>query len=213
MGKVEVEMPVAPSNGAIHVVVDSTGVKVYGEGEWKVRQHGVDKRRTWRKLHIGVNEASGEILAAVASTNNISDDEALTDILDGIEEEIEQLSGDGAYDKRKCYDAIAARGAKATIPPRKNAVKWEEELETGDVHARNQTLERIDEVGRQRWKQESGYHRRSLAETTMFRFKTIFGGTLRRRLFDNQAVELFLKCAALNRMIQLGKPNSYKVEN
>lgn len=124
-----------------------------------------------------------------------------------------QLSGDGAYDTDACYDAIAARGAKATIPPRKNAVKWEEELETGDVHARNQTLERIDEVGRQRWKQESGYHRRSLAETTMFRFKTIFGGTLRRRLFDNQAVELFLKCAALNRMIQLGKPNSYKVEN
>lgn len=80
MGKVEVEMPAAPSEGAIHVVVDSTGVKVYGEGEWKVRQHGVDKRRTWRKLHVGVNEATGEILSAVASTNNLSDDEALVDI-------------------------------------------------------------------------------------------------------------------------------------
>jgi hypothetical protein len=74
-------------------------------------------------------------------------------------------------------------------------------------------LERIKVVGRQEWKQESGYHRRSLAETTMFRFKTIFGGTLRLRRFDNQAVELFLKCAALNRMIQLGKPDSYKVES
>lgn len=212
IGKVEVELPVTPSQGAIHVVVDSTGVKVYGEGEWKVRQHGVDKRRTWRKLHVGVNEATGEILAAVASTNNLSDDEALVDMLDGIEEEIEQVSGDGAYDKRKCYDAIAAREAKATIPPRKDAVRWEEESETGEGHPRNQALERIDKVGRQRWKQESGYHRRSLAETTMFRFKTIFGGSLRRRCFDNQAVELFLKCAALNRMIQLGKPNSYKVE-
>ena len=87
MGKVEVKMPVAPSSGAIHLVVDSTGVKVYGEGEWKVRQLGVTKRRTWRKLHVGVNEATGEILAAVASTNNLSDDEALVDILDGIEEE------------------------------------------------------------------------------------------------------------------------------
>lgn len=77
----------APSSGGIHLVVDSTGVKVYGEGEWKVRQHGVTKRRTWRKLHVGVNEATGEILAAVASTNNLSDDEALVDILDGIEEE------------------------------------------------------------------------------------------------------------------------------
>jgi hypothetical protein len=213
MGKVEVEMPVVPTTGAIHVVVDSTGVKVYGEGEWKVRQHGVDKRRTWRKLHVGVNEATGEVLAAVASTNNVSDDETLQDILDGIEQEIEQVSGDGAYDKRKCYGAISGRGAKATIPPRQDAVRWEENSETGERHSRNQALERIEEVGRKQWKQESGYHRRSLAETTMFRFKTIFGGSLRRRRFDNQAVELFLKCAALNRMIQLGKPQSYKVDN
>ncbi len=212
MGKVEVELPVTPSQGAIHVVVDSTGVKVYGEGEWKVRQHGVNKRRTWRKLHVGVNEATGEILAAVASTNNLSDDEALGDLLDGIDEEIEQVSGDGAYDKRKCYDAIAARDAQATIPPRKDALRWEES-ESGEQHPRNQALERIEEVGRPGWKQESGYHRRSLAETTMFRFKTIFGGLLRRRRFENQAVELFLKCAALNRMIQLGQPDSYKVEN
>jgi Transposase DDE domain len=213
MGKVVVEMPAAPSAGSIHVVVDSTGVKVYGEGEWKVRQHGVDKRRTWRKLHVGVNEATGEILAAVVSTNNVSDDEAFADILDGIEPEIGQVSGDGAYDKRKCYEAIAARGAKPTIPPRKDAAKWEDAPESEQTHPRNQVLERIEGVGRQQWKQESGYHRRSLAETTMFRFKSIFGGTLRRRRFDNQAVELFLKCAALNRMIQLGKPDSHKVES
>jgi IS5 family transposase len=213
IGKVEVEMPVAPSQGGIHVVVDSTGVKVYGEGEWKVRQHGVDKRRTWRKLHVGVNEASGEILAVVASTHNVSDDEAFADLLAGIEDEIEQVSGDGAYDKRKCYDEIAARGATPTIPPRKDAARWQDDSETGQVHPRNRVLDRIEAVGRQQWKQESGYHRRSLAETTMFRFKTIFGGSLRRRRFDNQAVELFLKCAALNRMIQLGKPDSYKVED
>jgi hypothetical protein len=212
MGKVVVEMPVVPSKGAIHVVVDSTGVKVYGEGEWKVRQHGVDKRRTWRKLHVGVNEATGEILAAVASTNNVSDDDAFADVIDGIDEEIEQVSGDGAYDKRKCYDKLATRGAKPTIPPRKDAVRWEDEPDDPQGHPRNQVLERIDQVGRQQWKQESGYHRRSLAETTMFRFKTIFGARLRRRRFDNQAVELFLKCAALNRMIQLGKPDSCKVE-
>lgn len=206
-------MPVAPSQEAINVVVDSTGVKVYGEGEWKVRQHAVDKRRTWRKLHMGVNEATGEISAAVASTNNLSDDEALSDLLDGIDEEIELVSGDYPYDKRKCYDAIAPRAAIAKIPPRKNAIRWEEESYCGEKHPRNQALERIEALGRQGWKQESRYHRRSLAETTMFRFKTIFGGLLRRRRFENQAVELFLKCAALNRMIQLGKPDSYKVEN
>jgi hypothetical protein len=215
MGKVAVEMPVAPSQGGIPVVVDSTGVKVYGEGEWKVRQHGIDKRRTWRQLHVGVNEATGEILAAVASTNNVSDDEAFADLLKGIEDEIEieQISGDGAYDKRKCYAEIAARGATPTIPPRKDAAQWQDDPQTGEVHPRNQILDRIEAVGRQHWKQESGYHRHSLAETTMFRFKTIFGGMLRRRRFDNQAVELFLKCAALNRMIQLGKSDSYKVED
>lgn len=213
IGKVAVEMPVVPSAGGIHVVVDSTGVKVYGEGEWKARQHGVDKRRTWRKLHVGVNEAAGEILAAVASTHSVSDDEAFGDVIDAIDDEIEQVSGDGAYDKRKCYDKIATRGAKPTIPPRQDAVRWEDEPEGEQTHPRNQVLERIEQVGRQQWKQESGYHRRSLAETTMFRFKSIFGGRLRRRLFDNQAVELLLKCVALNRMIQLGKPDSYQVEN
>lgn len=213
ISKVNVEIPVTPSQGPIHVVVDSTGVKVYGEGEWKVRQHGIDKRRTWRKLHVSVNEQTGEILSAVVSTNDVSDDEAFPQLLDNIPGEIEQVSGDGAYDKRKCYEAIAEQGAKPTIPPRKDAVKWPDDPKTGEVHPRTQNLERIEAVGRKQWKEECGYHRRSLAETTMFRLKTIFGGSVRRRKFENQAVELFLKCGLLNRMIQDGKPDSYKVEN
>ena len=96
-------------------------------------------------------------------------------------------------------------------PPRKDAVRWEQK-DGESPHPRNENLQRIDEVGRQQWKQESEYHRRSLAETTMFRLKIIFGGKLRRRTFDNQAVELFLQCVALNRMIQHGRPESYKVE-
>jgi hypothetical protein len=138
----------------------------------------------------------------------------LGNLLDAIETDIDQVSGDGPYDKRKCYEEIAARRATPTIPPpRKDAVRGDEELEPGETHPRNRVLERIEIVGRKQWKQESGYHRPSLAETTMFRLKTIFGGTLRRRRFDNQAVELSLKCAALNRMIQLGKTEIYKVEN
>ncbi|NET36057.1 MAG: IS5 family transposase [Cyanothece sp. SIO1E1] len=204
--KLSVSLPVVKGEGACHVVVDATGVKVYGEGDWKVRQHGYSKRRTWRKLHLGVNEKTGEILAAVVSTNNVSDDEAFGDILDGIEEDIEAVSADGAYDKRKCYDAIDKRGAQAHIPPREDAQYWQKE---GATHARNQNLQRIEEVGRAQWKQQSGYHRRSLAETAMFRFKVIFGNTCSRRTFDNQATELFLACAALNRMTHLGRPDSY----
>jgi hypothetical protein len=206
LGKLSVNLPIVEGNGPRHVVVDSTGIKVYGEGEWKVRQHGYSKRRTWRKLHLGVDEATGEILAAVVSTNNVSDDEVFEDILNGVEGEIEAFSADGAYDKRKCYDAIEARGAQANIPPREDAQYWEKE---GATHARNQNLNRIEEIGRAEWKQESGYHRRSLSETMMFRFKVTFGNTCSRRTFDNQAAEILLACAALNRMTQLGMPDSY----
>jgi hypothetical protein len=206
LGKLSIVLPVVEGTGPRHVVVDSTGVKVYGEGEWKVRQHGYSKRRTWRKLHLGVDESTGEILAAVVSTNNVSDDEAFGDLFDVIEGEIEAVSADGAYDKRKCYDAMAERGAQALIPPREDAQYWDKE---GETHARNQTLHRIEAVGRAEWKRESGYHRRSLAETMMFRFKTLFGNTCSRRTFSNQAAELLLACAALNRMTHLGMPDSY----
>jgi transposase len=212
LGQLSVELPVVPKEGARHVVVDSTGVKVYGEGEWKTRQHGVSKRRTWRKLHLGVDEATGEILAAVATTNDFHDGEVLNDVLQAIDEPIEQVSTDGAYDHRHCYDEIAAKGAKAVIPPRKDAVIWQHGNRKGKPHPRDENLRHIRKHGRRRWKRDSGYHRRSIAETTMFRFKTIFGGNLSARKFDNQAVELFIKCAALNRMIQIAKPDSYGIE-
>ena len=213
LGKLSVELPVVPKTKAVHVVVDSTGVKVYGEGEWKVRKHGASKRRTWRKLHLGVDEATGEILAAVVTTNDVGDCEVLPQLLDAIAEDIAQVTGDGAYDTQGCYDTIDQWGASAAIPPRRNAKIWQHGNRKAPPHPRDENLRRIRQVGRKRWKQESGYHRRSLSETTMFRLKNIFGGKLRRRTFDNQAVELFLQCAALNRIIQLGKPDSYRVED
>ncbi len=207
LGKLAIEMPVKPSSSPRHIVVDSTGVKVYGEGEWKARQHGVSKRRTWRKLHLGIDEKTGEILVAEVTTNDFHDSEILPSLLEGIEDEIEQVSGDGAYDTFDCHDAIAEKEAKAAIPPRKDAQPTHSPPQESD-HPRDQIIARILEIGRKEWKQESDYHRRSLAETTMFRFKVIFGGQVRSRNFDNQAVELFLQCAALNRMIQVAKPQS-----
>jgi transposase len=204
--KLDVVLPVRKTSSSRHVVIDSTGVKVYGEGEWKTRQHGVSKRRTWRKLHLAVDEKTGEILVAEVTTNDYHDSDVLESLLEIIEGEIEQVSTDGAYDKRKCYQAIEARGATAVIPPQKNAQKWAEK----DCQ-RNKNIERIEEIGTKEWKEESGYHRRSISETTMFRLKTIFGGTVSSRDFDNQAVELFVKCLLLNRMIQIAKPDSYIV--
>ena len=141
----------------------------------------------------------------------MSDDQVFSDLLDGVEGEIAQVSGDGADDKYKCYETAHQRGIKTTIPPRKNAVIRQHGNCKALPAPRDENLRGIRQIGRQKWKHESGYHRRSLSETTMFRFKVLFGGKLRRRSFDNQAVELFIQCAILNRMIQNGKPESYQV--
>lgn len=207
----KIELPVKKSGQARHIVVDSTGVKVYGEGEWKTRQHGISKRRTWQKLHLGIDETTGEILSAVVTTNDYHDSQVLEDILNGVESEISQVSADGAYDTKNSYEQIKQRQARASIPLRKNArIQQHGNCQTPPL-SRDENLREIRKMGRKKWKRESGYHRRSLAETTMFRLKCIFGGKLASRQFDNQAVELFLQCSALNRMIQICKPESYAV--
>jgi IS5 family transposase len=204
-----IALPRTRSTEALHVVVDSTGVKVFGEGEWKVRQHGYTYRRTWRKVHVGVDEASGEIVAAVVTTNNYHDSQVLPDLLDQVDEAIQQVSGDGAYDRRSCYDAIRERESQATIPPQHNAKIWQHGNTKAERLARDENLRRIRQIGRAAWKRECGYHRRSLAETTMFRLKTIFGDPVAARSFAGQAAQLLVRCATLNRMTQLGRPNSY----
>src|SRR5215510_10268074 len=206
-----ITLPVKDWSKPRHLVVDSTGVKVYGEGEWKVRQHGVGKRRTWRKLHLCIDEATLEIVSVVASTNDVSDAEALPDLLQDAPGGIEQVSADGAYDQRKCYDTLNKHGAKAAIPPRKGAKIWQHANTKAERHARDKNLRRIRKVGRKGWKKDSNYHRRSLAETQVFHFKTIFGDRVQARHIDNQFKELMLKSAILSQMTHLGMPDSVKV--
>ena len=205
----EVTLPVQPTNGKRHVVVDSTGVKVYGEGEWKTRQHGVSKRRTWRKLHLAVDEATGEILSEVVTGNDCYDSEVLGELLDEIEDPIEQVDADGAYDCGYCYDYIDERGAIAGIPPQRNARIWFHSNRLDARHPRDENLRRIRAIGRAQWKKEIGYHRRSIAETTMYRFKQAFGGRVSSRKLKQQTNELKVQCVVLNRMIQVAKPDSY----
>lgn len=158
------------------------------------------------------DEGSGEILGAVVTTNDIADCKVLPDIWEQIEQPIEQVSGDGGYDTKGCDDTISQHGAKAAIPPRSNAKMQQHTNSETQPHPRDENLRRVNQAERKQWKLESGYHRRSLSETAIFHLKIIFGGKLRRCFFDNQAVELFLQCAALNHTIQLGKPDTYKVE-
>jgi hypothetical protein len=194
----------------LQVVIDSTGVKVFGEGEWKVRQHGVSKRRTWKKLHIGVDEATGQILAASVTDNSVSDAAELPGLLDQIAEPIDQVSCDTAYDTRNAYTAIRQRKARANIPPRRNAKIWQHANTRAERLIRDENLRAIRKHGRKAWKVSSGYHRRSLAETAMSRFKRILGPTISARTFPGQAAEIKVRCNILNTMTQLGMPDSYR---
>jgi hypothetical protein len=195
----------------LHIVVDSTGLKVYGEGEWKVRQHGVGKRRTWRKLHLALNEANNDLLAVELTTNSVDDAEMVKPLLKQIPEPIDSFGGDGAYDKVKVYDELEERKIKPIIPPREDAAIWTDEQGKILQHPRNDALRVIDKIGRTEWKKQSGYHRRSKAEVAMFRYKVIFGPKMYARKMCNQKTEVRIKCACINKFNRLGMPVSVKV--
>ena len=201
------------ANQSLNIVMDSTGLKIYGEGEWKVRMHGVSKRRTWRKLHVGANPEDGEIQAVLLTENNVSDDQAVKELLGQIEQTILDFAADGAYDKRKVYDILNAHSpeVKILIPPRKNARIWKHGNTKTERLKRDENLRAIRKDGRKEWKKNSGYHVRSLAETAMFRLKTIFGDELSARLLETQTTQALVRCAALNKMTHLGMPQCYKV--
>lgn len=211
--KLDIEIPRLKGVGPIDVVVDSTGFKIYGEGEWKVRQHGYSKRRTWTKLHVAINPKTHEIVSGVVTSSKVTDDKALPEILDHIARPINTVATDGAYDKKDCYIAINAKNATPIIPPRKDAVVSNDP----DLIIRDFAVEYIrrlgnDEDARKKWKQNSGYHMRSIAETGMFRLKKIFSNQLRSRKPKTQEVELKARIAILNRMTFNGMPDSYRVQ-
>ena len=192
------------------MVVDSTGLKVYGEGEWKVRQHGTTQRRTWRKVHVAYDEASNEVLAIALTTNDIDDASMLEPLLDKLVLPISRVGADGAYDRTKVYDYLQERQIQAIIPPRSNAVMWTDQQGQTLAHARNEALVAIEALGLGEWKKQVGYHRRSKAETGMYRLKIIFGERLQSRGLTSQKVEVRLKATCLNRFSNLGMPKAAK---
>ena len=218
-GALRVGLPKKQTNSLgspMHLVVDSTGLKVYGEGEWTVRQHGWTKRRTWRKLHVGVNEATGEVVAQTLTSHRIDDASQVAPLLTQVDEAVAAVGGDGAYDKQKVFDTLATPPTGPPIRPiivlRKDAIIQQHGNCKAPPLVRDEILRAIRQKGRKGWKQESGYHRRSLAETLIYRYKQLIGGQLKARSQANQQVESRLGCAILNRMIHLGKPESYRIE-
>lgn len=193
------------------LVIDSTGLKVYGEGEWKVRQHGYSKRRTWRKLHLAICPDSNEILFVKLTDNKTPDHKIYPQFIKAAPKTVKRTFGDGAYDRMICYRANYDHGSTAIIPPQKNGQCRTDAL----LLERNKSLLEIkglggDENARKLWKKLKGYHRRSLAETGMYRFKRLFGSDLKCRTFQGQRSEAYVKAKALNIMTSLGMPQSLR---
>ncbi len=206
--QLDVDLRLAAANGPIHLVVDSTGLSIVGEGEWAAAKHGGRGKRAWKKLHLGVDR-SGVIVAEALTHGSADDARTALDLIDEVEGDIVSFTADAAYDTIAIYDAAAARSAKVVVPPIKTATRSRHRGTL--LSARDRTIMRAKEIGRPRWKNESGYPQQARVENTFFRYKTIIGPTLRARHPKSQEAEALIACNIVNRMITVGGPESLAI--
>ena len=197
-------------DGPVHLLIDSTGLKVFGTGEWLQEKHGARARRTWRKLHLAVDADTGTVMASILTGNDVGDPSQVAPLLDQIDAGIASVMADGAYDGAPTYDTVAAHGddIAVIIPPHVTAV-----LSDAAAHNPSQRDKHIASIavhGRLGWQKESGYGRRALVETAMGRYKGIIGRRLRARSLSGQRAETAVGVAVLNRMLHAGPPNSVR---
>jgi len=206
----EVPIPCRSSRGPVHLLVDSTGLQLCGAGEWLVEKHGTRRRRSWRKLHIGVDADTGQILAAELTNCDVDDGSQVEPLLGQITDPLASFIGDGAYDQTCIYDTIAKRDpdAEVIIPPRSTAVP--SEMAESAPTQRDRHLQSIAKHGRMGWQKRSGYTRRALVEAAISRLKRVIGNGLRSRREHRRATEVAIAVHALNRMLELGRPKSVR---
>jgi hypothetical protein len=194
-----------PRSGSLVVLADSTGVKVAGEGSWKIRMHGKAHATKWRKLHIATDGIRGDILEMTVTDAPVSDWSQLPLLLGAVPREVEitDVLADGAYDVRPCRKAISQRGARALIPPNKRAILHPKDTVLAQ---RNATIQTIHDSSMEQWKRDSGYHRRSRIEATMWRYKASFTDRISARTDRAQEAQLRLRSRILNRFLLLGMP-------
>jgi transposase len=198
------------NDNLIHLIVDSTGLSIVGEGEWAAAKYGGRGRRGWKKLHLGVDR-TGVIVAQTLTHGSADDARVGVDLIDGFEGDIASLTADAAYDTLAIYSASAARSAKVVVPPSRSATQSRHRRSPSS--ARDSTIMRVQEIGRRRWKKESGYHLQARVENTFFRYKTIIGPRLRARHSESQKAEAMIACNILNTMIAPGGPESFAIAN
>jgi DDE family transposase len=196
------------------IVIDGSGVKIYGEGEWKVEQHGREGKRKWKKIHVAMDPDTHEVILTDVTESGKHDSQMLPVLLEKVEGRIGRVYGDGAYDTRKCYQAILERGGEPVIPPRKTAKIWhspEQWAEWRNRAVRERRGLGLDEVGLSLWKKLKRYGSRSLVETYFSRFKRAFGDRAYSKKDESIGVEIELKTRILNRFVDLGMPFSQPI--
>jgi len=201
--RIAVQIPFRRSGAPLNLLIDSTGVKFRGDGEWQVRKHGPSRRRQWRKVHIALDTQTGDVRAVEFTSSRQGDSPLLPELLSQIPEgeEITTVTADGAYDTRRCHAAIIERGADAVIPIRRNGRTWKEDCPA--AVARNETLRATRHLGRALWKRWAGYHVRSRVEARMNCLKA-FGERIMSRDPDRQTAEIQIRIAIMNRFNAIG---------
>ena len=205
--RLQVKLRRAKEKGPIHLIVDSTGLSIVGEGEWAAVKHGGKGQRGWKKLHLGV-DGSGRIVAQVLTDGNADDAKTGLDLIDGVQGDIASFTADAAYDTIAIYEAARKRGAKVVVPPTRTATVSRRGRRSV---ARDRTIKKVKEIGRREWKKESGYHQQARAENAFFRYKLLIGDRLRARHPEAREAEALLACNILNRMTDLGRPAAYAI--
>jgi hypothetical protein len=195
----------------MHLLVDSTGLKLCGAGEWLVEKHGTRTRRSWRKLHLGVDADTGQIVASALTSKDVDDGAQADPLLDQVTGPVASVTGDGAYDQEGVYASVAARHPEAAVivPPRSSAV-LSADAETAPTH-RDRHLQGIAEHGRLGWQQRSGYNKRARAEAAIGRWKQVIGDGLRSHTDERRATEMNVAVHALNRMLEFGRPSYVRI--
>lgn len=206
----KVQIPYRRAEGPLNLLVDSTGIKFLGDGEWQARKHGVHGRRQWRKVHLAMDIATSDIRAVEFTPSREGDSPVLPDLLGQIpeDEDIGTVTADGAYDTRRCHGAVIARGGTAIIPTRRNGRAWKEDCPA--AKARNETLRATRHYGRAFWKRWTGYHARSRVEAKMRCLKA-FGERIAARDPDRQTAEIHIRVALVNRFNALGTAHVVRV--
>ncbi len=192
---------------ATHLIVDSTGLTIVGEGDWATAQHGGQDMRGWKKLHLGVDR-SGVIVAQALTDGSADDAKTALNLINVVDGDIASFTADAAYDTISIYHAAGARGAKVVVPPTKTAAVSRRRPRST---ARDHTIKRVRKFGRRRWKKESGYYGQARVENAFFRYKSIIGDRLHARHAKAQEVEAVIACNILNRMTELGRPTSFAI--